>query len=138
MAFGIKRDKYDAVVSDLVRYRDNCTCQKCGTVFQLPSKGLQASHFRGRGHGSTRLDLDNLDAFCTGCHIYFTDHKDEYRAWKVGRIGLQRVELIEYKSRHPLKMNRNEKEILYQDLKRQLIEAIANYEKTAKAILQIV
>jgi Bacteriophage Lambda NinG protein len=134
MAFGIKRDKYDAVVSDLVRYRDNCQCQRCGARYPLPSKGLQASHFRGRGHGSTRLDLDNIDALCTGCHRYFTDNQLKHRQWKVARMGLQRVELIEYKARHPLKMNRNEKEILYQDLKRQLENEIIKYEShTIKA-----
>jgi hypothetical protein len=64
-----------------------------------------------------------------GCHRYFTDNPAEHRAWKIARIGLQRVELLEYKSRHPLKMSQGEKDVLYQDLKRQLQEAIANYEK---------
>jgi hypothetical protein len=103
-------------------------CQRCLTPYQLPSKGLQASHFRGRGHGSTRLDLDNLDALSTGCHTYFGDHKDEYRLWKIARIGLQRVEILEYKARHPLKMSRGEKEILYQDLKYKLEKEIMRYE----------
>ena len=131
MGFGIKRDKYDAVVSDLVRYRDDCTCQRCLTQYQLPSKGLQASHFRGRGHGSTRLDLDNIDALCTGCHTYFTDHKDEYRVWKIARVGLQKVELVEYKARHPLKMSLGEKEMLFNDLKSQLEREIIRYEAHA-------
>jgi hypothetical protein len=137
MGFGIKRDKYDAVVSDLVRYRDSWKCQRCNKIYEPKrfdddskrSTGLEAAHFRSRVHKSTRYDLDNIDALCSGCHSYFGRNQHEHRIFKIARDGLGKVELIEYKARHPLKMNRNEKEILYQDLKHQLEEEILKYER---------
>lgn len=130
MSFGgIKRDKTDKVVSDLVRYRDGYTCQRCGRTYTPPTMGLHAAHFKGRGHLSTRYDPENIDSLCYGCHSYFGQNWAEHRAWKVKRIGEQRVLVIEYKARHPLKMTRAEKELLHRSLKQQMEKYKTDYTK---------
>lgn len=124
---GIKRDKTDKVVSDLVRYRDDYTCQRCFRRYTPPTMALHAAHFRGRGHKGTRYDPENIDPLCYGCHSYFGQSWDEHRAWKVKRIGERRVTILEYKSRQPLKMTRAEQELLHKELKQQMEKAKADY-----------
>lgn len=127
MGFGIKRDKYDAATSDLVRYRDDYTCQRCYTRYAPPSRGLQAAHYKSRAHKGTRYDPENLDALCTYCHTYFGINKDEHRAWKVRRIGEQRVLRLEYIARKPAKWTRTDMALLYEELKRERDRYKAEY-----------
>ena len=124
---GIKRDKTDKVVSDLVRYRDDYTCQRCEKRYMPPTMALHAAHFKGRGHKATRHDPANIDSLCYGCHSYFGQNWDEHRAWKVKQIGERAVTILEYRARHPFKITRAEMELLHQDLKQQMEKHKADY-----------
>ena len=124
----MKRDFLDAVVSDLVRYRDCWVCQHCGKSFVPPNAGYHCSHFKSRAHKGTRWDLKNLDGLCWGCHKYFGSHLTEYREWKVARIGEQAVTLLEYQARHIFKLSMSEKELLYQQMKAKLNEFKENWQ----------
>ena len=119
ISMSLKRDKLDCLTSDIVRYRDNWFCQKCGKSFLPPHAGYHCSHFKSRAHKGTRYDFKNCDGLCWNCHKYFAAHIDEYRDWKVNRIGQSNVELLEYKARHPFKLSRGERHImimLYSDI----------------------
>ena len=124
----LKRDYLDAVVSDFVRYRDQWTCQRCRKSFIPPSQGYHCSHFKSRAHKGTRYDLLNCDGLCWPCHKYFAARINEYRDWKVVRIGERAVTLLEYKARKPFKINRSEKDLLYAEIKKELNAKIADYE----------
>jgi len=64
---------------------------------------------------------------CAGCHTYLGSEAAEYRAWKVKRIGERAVTILEYRARKPFKTTRAEKELLHQDLKRQMQKFKADY-----------
>ena len=81
----IKRTKWDAVFSDLIRYRDCWTCQKCGKKYPEKSQGLHCSHFFGRRTWATRLEEANAMALCYSCHI------------NVGSNPIDHTELWEFK-----------------------------------------
>ena len=81
----IKRTKWDVVFSNLIRYRDKWTCQRCGRVYPEGSQGLHCSHFFGRGTWATRLEEANAMALCFGCHQ------------RVGSNPIDHIELWEFK-----------------------------------------
>jgi hypothetical protein len=128
MGWGMKRDSLDATVSDLVRYRDEWTCLKCRRHY-APFAGLECSHFKSRQHKSTRYDPENCDTLCGGCHSHFTKNPDVYRAWRIQRFGEQRIEVLDYKARHPFKITAAEREWLHLELKKQLAKYVEAFEK---------
>ncbi len=87
----IKRTAADKLFSDIIRTRDNWTCQRCQKVVNRfsPSarKGLHCSHFIGRKRYNTRFDEDNCAALCYGCHRYFTSNPLEHHEWQYQRLG---------------------------------------------------
>lgn len=81
-----------------IRYRDNWTCQRCGTKYTPPTSALHCSHFKGRGKENTRFDPNNAKALCYGCHRYFTAQPDEHYRWQVETIGQEMVNELLVKS----------------------------------------
>lgn len=101
MSFGgIRRDKYDATFSDLIRERANWTCERCRKVDvdgQARGKSLKMdnSHFIPRRHQNTRFSAENCDCLCKGCHKYFTeDNTGLYATWKRNKLGDERYEAL--------------------------------------------
>ena len=92
------RTVQDSIFSKIVRTRDKFTCQRCGSVHLLNSSGLHNSHFFSRGKWNTRYDLENCESLCYGCHRYFDGHKNEYRKWKIKRLGKKKFEALELRS----------------------------------------
>jgi hypothetical protein len=111
---GIKRTSADAAFSNCVRERSNWTCERCGAEHPAPTTALHCSHFFGRGNWSVRHDPDNADALCHGCHRYFTANPADYFNWKVKKIGLVRLGILEEKKDNPAfakQARREEKEM---------------------------
>lgn len=85
---GIKIDSRDNLFSKMIRERDNWTCQFCNTKYEPGSRGLQNSHFWGRGDKIHRFDPKNCDALCAGCHFRHEGNKQGfYRDWKIKQLG---------------------------------------------------
>ena len=86
----MKRDKFDAVISDLCRIRCDFTCQKCHYVSSegqatYKDRFMTASHFNGRGNGNVaRYDTDLITCLCAKCHNYI-----ETRPMVCGSMGTQ-------------------------------------------------
>jgi late competence protein required for DNA uptake (superfamily II DNA/RNA helicase) len=79
----IKRTKWDAVFSNLIRFRDDWTCQRCHRKYEVKSKGLHCSHFYGRRSWATRLEPDNAMALCHGCHLHVSSFPmDHVELWE--------------------------------------------------------
>lgn len=94
----------DRVFSKYIRERDDWTCQKCGNKYEKGSRGLQNSHYFGRGRWTTRYDEDNCDALCHGCHRFWekTD-REAYREHMVDKLGEERYEKLTERARKTLK-----------------------------------
>lgn len=107
MSFGkIRLDKADIIFSKYIRLRDNFTCQRCFNYFR-DGKGLQASHYFGRGMESTRFDLENVDSLCAGCHQYWGSvDREDYRIFKIRQLGMRRFELLTLRAKTPGKKDR--------------------------------
>ena len=65
---GIKITPADSAFSKCVRLRVNYVCERCGAHHDKSSTGLHCSHHHRRGHWGVRLDPDNAESLCYGCH----------------------------------------------------------------------
>lgn len=71
----MKRTAADAKFSDMIRIRDEWTCQRCGQVYDpYPGPALASAHMFGRGKPATRFDPENACALCYGCHRWLDTH----------------------------------------------------------------
>ncbi len=91
---GIRIDQADKFFSLFVRYRDNWTCQRCGTQYEVGSQGLHCSHFWSRGRESTRFDPANCVAHCFGCHAELGGNPALHYEWKLKRMGQREFDLL--------------------------------------------
>lgn len=117
---GIKRDKYDAVVSDLVREMADYTCEHCGANFRHNTGVFDCSHYVGRRHAATRYDLDNLVGLCRGCHNYFGERPNDHMRMFIKIRGEGLEGLVHEKAHQIKKWKKWEKEEMYQYYKAEL------------------
>ena len=90
----IKRNKWDAVFSDYIRYRDNWTCQRCKKQYIVKSQGLHCSHFYGRSSWATRIEPCNAMALCFGCHQHVGSFPREHIALWESRFTKEEKDYI--------------------------------------------
>ena len=90
----MKRDPMDAMFSDIIRARDDYTCQYCGKVQNRETKRPQmdCAHFKGRRYSHVRWDELNACCLCHGCHMYMHDNPDEWTEFYTKRLGSKKVE----------------------------------------------
>lgn len=113
----IKRDKLDAVFSDLVRERADWTCEYCGRNYSDRRQGLHCSHLFGRRHKSTRHHPDNAFAHCYGCHQRLGANPAVFVRWAESRLGLTRFEWLMERHQQIVTRTKAEQAELYQHLK---------------------
>lgn len=73
---------------------------------------LHCSHYHGRAKRSTRWDEENCDALCYGCHVYLGSHHDDYRDWKIARLGQERFDFLNMRARTPTKFTKSDRILL--------------------------
>jgi hypothetical protein len=108
---GVKRDKYDAIFSDLVRERAGYTCEHCEK--HIPEgyrMAAHCAHIHGRKNQSTRYDPDNAICLCAGCHYKFTDHPTEFTYWLHEYLGDGHMEILREKVNRIKKWGKGEKD----------------------------
>ena len=116
----MKRDKYDATISDLIRCRANWTCECCGRISpegQATGKdrSMHCSHFTSRGAGNiARYDTDAISCHCATCHKLFTDKPYEHTEWFKKHYGESFYDIIREKHNRVRKMIKSEKEEMHQ------------------------
>ena len=76
---GIKwgaRDRY----RELVRIRDNHTCQKCGLEWQVGERRLDVHHLDEDSTKTRQIDgdedMDNMITLCHKCHLNLDGHRE--------------------------------------------------------------
>ena len=86
----IKRDKYDATFSDLIRERADWTCERCGLECRKEgqdSRRLDCSHFYSRANRSVRWHPLNAAAHCFRCHQELGGNPVLFREWILEYLG---------------------------------------------------
>ena|SRR3990167_550879 len=107
----IKIRKADTLYSLWLRKERKYTCEKCGRKYK-EGKGLQVSHFFGRRCESVRFDTENTDILCFSCHQNFEEMPNDYREWKLNRMGDKAYKLLDFRA-HQLVKRDDEKIILF-------------------------
>ena len=92
------RTVQDGVMTDIIKTRDNNTCQRCSSRYPPKHRGLHNSHYFSRGKWNTRYDEENCESLCYGCHRYMDGHKVEYEEWKIKRMGEDKFYELERRS----------------------------------------
>lgn len=94
-------DKLDKVVSLYVRMRDSAEfhykyfrCISCGKI--KPIEMADCGHYMSRRHMSLRFDTRNVNAECSACNRFSSDHLVGYRENLIMKLGKQ-----EFLSKHP-------------------------------------
>lgn len=91
-------DKADAMFSQYIRQRDGrCMHPRCTRKNDTYVKGMQNSHYYGRGEWVTRFDPENCDTAHPGCHLFQWEKtkNTEYREFKIKQLGLKRFKAME-------------------------------------------
>ena len=89
----IKIREADRLFSLYLRKKRKYICERCGR-FYPEGNGLQASHYFGRAAESVRFDEDNVDVLCFTDHQFFTANPNEYREWKVKKLGPEELKKL--------------------------------------------
>lgn len=116
-------DKLDDVISLYVRMRDSrefgyerFRCISCGKI--LPFKMADAGHYVGRQHMSLRFDTRNVNAECTRCNRFSSDHLIDYRKNLIMKLGM-----LAFKQKYPTEIPRMEEVRQLGEQQVELIEA---------------
>lgn len=131
----IKRDKYDATVSDLVREFHGKVCQRCGRDGSNGEWRIDCAHIFGRRNQSVRYDVDNLMCLCFTCHQLVDQDHEEKRRLAIKILGDTRYEWLCEKRHKIKKWLKGEKDEMRKHYMEQLgavrkgeIERLVNYE----------
>tara|TARA_Y100000593_G_C4321132_1_gene343843 strand:+ start:1303 stop:1689 length:387 start_codon:yes stop_codon:yes gene_type:complete len=123
----IKRTKWDSVFSNLIRYRDDWTCQRCSKKYAEGSQGLHCSHFFGRRSWATRLEEANAMALCYSCHIYIGSNPIEHvQLWESKFTKKEQLRIKDIHFRKLIKKRDIANDTTYQKLKARLAELKLN------------
>lgn len=98
----------DTIFSKYIRMRDalittstltDARCYTCGK--RLPTKRMDAGHWRSRSNGATRYDERNVKAQCKGCNGFHNGMQEEFRRHLVEEYGVGVVDEIYFASKQP-------------------------------------
>ena len=91
----LKRDALDAVFSNLIRERDDWTCQRCQRPYpERKGQGIHCSHIVTRAKHVTRWFPDNAIALCNGCHRHVASDRHEHESLARRLLGDMRYEFL--------------------------------------------
>tara|TARA_R110002074_G_scaffold164391_1_gene324032 strand:+ start:34 stop:420 length:387 start_codon:yes stop_codon:yes gene_type:complete len=94
----------DKAFSQLVKARDNYTCQVCGLRGEV-----ECSHHIGRRKMVVRWDEDNASAKCRECHAKMDGHPLDHADWVRERLGDEKYDDLKVKARGLYKMTGKDK-----------------------------
>lgn len=114
--------KLDDAWAKLVKIRAGNKCEYCGKTSYLNSH-----HIFSRSKKSVRWDAMNGICLCVGCHTFsskFSAHKTplEFTYWLERKKGKPWIELLTIKANQISKLHQFEKEVLLDELLRQINE----------------
>ena len=107
----IKRDKYDAVFSELVRERAGNQCEVCGVTDA--TNQIECAHIYGRRNVAVRWDGMNAVSLCHSHHRHFTENPLEFRLWLLNEYGEGHLDILREKANRVRKWKEWEKGEMY-------------------------
>lgn len=113
----LKRDKWDAVFSYLVRERTGWECDYCGRNFQHEPAKLHCSHFKSRRHKATRYHPFNAFAHCVGCHRKLEEDPYEFTMHANIVYGEMTIDRVARLAAVPVRLKPWQMDELYQHMK---------------------
>lgn len=99
----IKINSLDALFSRYIRAKAGWRCERCGN--KPDRRGLHVHHFHRRRKMATRYDSENCLSLCLGCHQYFHENRKEEEAFLLQKLGQDRFDMLEARSRTPQKVD---------------------------------
>jgi hypothetical protein len=104
----MKRKPYDVWFSFFIRFRDNWTCQICGSadigrrdnkpwILKKGASIIECMHIIERGNKSTRCNEKNAIAGCKKCHEYYSFNKEKWYKWC--KKNIKHYDMLRYKSK---------------------------------------
>lgn len=86
----------DDIFREIIRLRDNMTCQKTGRQ----NVEVQVSHYFSRDYKRTRWDESNACLLQKGIHYHWAHVKgEEFRDWWILRIGQPEFDRLKLRTR---------------------------------------
>lgn len=116
----LKRDKHDAVFSELVRERTNWQCDYCGNYFHHNHGNLHCSHFKSRRHKATRYHPFNAFAHCAGCHRKLGEDPYEFTMHANITYGEMTIDRVAHLAAVPIRLKPWQMDDIYQHMKAEL------------------
>ena len=112
--------KLDDAWSLLVKLKAGMKCEYCGKTSYLNSH-----HIYSRSKRSTRWVVSNGVCLCVGHHTFsstFSAHKTsvDFFLWLERKKGREFIELLSFKANQTSKLHKFEKDILLQELKKEI------------------
>ena len=107
----IKRDKYDAVFSELVRERADYACEYCGVTKE--TRQIECCHIFGRRNVAVRWHGMNAVALCHHHHRHFTENPLAFNSWLESTLGRGHLDLLREKANTIRKWKQWEKDEMY-------------------------
>jgi hypothetical protein len=84
----VKMAAKDKLWADLVKERDEWTCQRCQVFYPVGrTQGLHAHHIFGRSRRTTRHMVENGISLCFGDHMWAHQNPLEFHEWMQDRLG---------------------------------------------------
>ena len=115
--------KLDELCKNIIRIRDNNTCQRCGKMAY--GSDAHTSHIvcKGRGASKRRFDLLNLKLLCSHCHRFWW-HKEptESGKWFAEKFPARESYLEIYRGGKPCPISDLEMEQAIEDYKQKYKE----------------
>ena len=114
--------KLTTITAEIIKIRDDNTCQHCGV--HTVGRNCHVSHVKSKGkYGGLRWDLNNLKLLCYRCHIHWW-HKEptEVGDWFKSEYP-KRWEYLKEKMNQTIKLKQHDLE-----------EMLKDYEKTLKSL----
>jgi hypothetical protein len=112
---GLKRDRLDAVFSDLVRERAGWKSELSGS-----NESLQCCHIYSRKFLSTRWHPLNAVCLTASEHAHFTDRPPAFTNFLNAKFGPDHMFELAQLANKPRKFSQSEREGLYQHYKEEL------------------
>jgi hypothetical protein len=91
----IKTTKYDKRFTELIRLRDNMTCQWCGKTYGK----MDTSHIYSRRHRSIRHSPENACLKCFACHRKWHENPLLGHEWLLGVMGPENYDRLLVRAR---------------------------------------
>lgn len=77
-----------------IKERAQWICERCGTQYHYPARGLDCSHYISRTNRATRFEPLNAFAHCRGCHQYLGSNPHIFQAWTLDNLGQEKYDIL--------------------------------------------